>query len=269
MTQAVTRIAFDACPLCGAEDAGEIKIASVRGHPLYDPALPGDIHWVSCDRCGHVFTDGYFDARGLEVLFSRAHRMQTPGVDVERARGVAAKIVEDVGRLRERLGGRWLDVGFGDGALLTTAEEFGYDVVGLDLRTQSVERLRAMGFPAHVAEITSFEPESREKFDVISMADVLEHMPFPKPALARAHALLADDGLLFVSMPNRDSFAWKDLDARDANPYWAELEHLHNFGRRRLYALLEEMGFHPLRYGISQRYVACMEVVARRGTKGR
>jgi SAM-dependent methyltransferase len=263
VTNVATRISFDRCPLCACEDALEIKVADCRQHPLYKTALPPEIRWIACDGCGHVFTDGYFGDRALEILFRDVQPSQMPGgVPVGHGRGIAAKIVEDVARFRHRLEGRWLDVGFGDGSLVMTAAEFGYDVVGLDLRASSVAKMRAMGFDAHALELQKYE--ASEPFDVISMADVLEHMPFPKEALARAHALLASDGVLFVSMPNMDAFAWTDLDARGANPYWAEIEHLHNFGRKRLYALLEEMGFSPCRYGISQRYLACMEVVARK-----
>jgi protein O-GlcNAc transferase len=256
------RVTFETCPLCGHEDALEIRVADCRAHPLYHPSLPAEMHWLKCDGCAHVFTDGYFDEHAFEILFGKVHRGQTPGADVAHARGIAAKIVDDVARFRARLDGRWLDVGFGDGSLLSTAAEFGYEVVGLDLRTQSVAKMKALGFEAHATELTAYE--SAASFDVVSMADVLEHMPFPKAALAKAHALLADDGLLFVSMPNSEAFAWRDLDARGVNPYWAEIEHLHNFGRSRLYALLEEMGFTPCRYGISQRYIACMEVLARK-----
>ena len=42
-----------------------------------------------------------------------------------------------------------------------------------------------------------------------------------------------------------------------------DIEHLHNFGRRRLYEVLQQAGFEPCSYGVSERYVACMEVVAR------
>jgi protein O-GlcNAc transferase len=256
-----SRVPFQACPLCGGEDALEIRVADCRSHPMYHPGLPGQMHWVKCDGCAHVFTDGYFDAAGLELLFGKVHEGQTPGFDVARARGVAARIVSEVSRFRGGDGGHWLDVGFGDGSLMTTADEFGYDVVGLDLRHDSVAKMRELGFDAHAVDLAEFTPA--QTFDVISMADVLEHMPFPKLALERARKLLAPGGALFVSMPNLDAFAWRDLDTRGANPYWAEIEHLHNFGRKRLYALLEEMGFTPRRYGISERYIACMEVLAR------
>jgi 2-polyprenyl-3-methyl-5-hydroxy-6-metoxy-1,4-benzoquinol methylase len=158
--------------------------------------------------------------------------------------------------------GRWLDVGFGNGALLTTAAEFGFRVVGLDLREASVRLMQQFGYEAHAVEFDAYRPA--EPFDVISMADVLEHMPYPKPALRHAYGLLREEGLLFVSMPNSDSFVWNVLTRNGVNPYWGEIEHYHNFGRQRLHALLVECGFDPVRYGVSERYRACMEVLARR-----
>ncbi len=83
-------------------------------------------------------------------------------------------------------------------------------------------------------------------------------------ALEAAHRLLDQDGVLFVSMPNFDCSAWRLLDRDNANPYWGELEHYHNFSRSRLYELLQEMNFEPVRYGVSERYRVCMEVVAKR-----
>ena len=96
---------------------------------------------------------------------------------------------------------------------------------------------------------------------MISLADVLEHVPFPKDFLRHAHELLADDGVLFVSMPNADALVWKTLERAGTNPYFGELEHLHNFGRKRLTALLEECGFSVVSYGISERYLMCMELI--------
>lgn len=96
------------------------------------------------------------------------------------------------------------------------------------------------------------------------MADVLEHVPFPKDCLAAVHKLLNKDGITLISMPNSDSILWQAMNKMNANPYWAEIEHFHNFGKDRLYRLLKECGFEPLRYGISERYRACMEIVARK-----
>ena len=256
------RLPFDACPLCDGEDATEVAISDCSRHPMYRAGLPASMRWLRCDACMHVFVDGYFSPEALALLFSDTQPMQVPGHEAGRARLVWARVVEEVARLHDGLGGRWLDVGFGNGALLATAAEFGYQAVGLDLRTDSVERMRAFGFEAHQRDLIDYRAET--PFSVISLADVLEHMPFPRPALRKAHELLSPGGLLFLSMPNMDAFIWKLLDSRGENPYWWEIEHLHNFGRQRLYGLLRAAGFEPCRYGVSERYVACMEVIARR-----
>lgn len=94
------------------------------------------------------------------------------------------------------------------------------------------------------------------------MADVLEHMPLPKTGLAAAHRLLRPDGVLFLSMPNIDNMVWRPLHANGVNPYWGEIEHYHNFSRKRLYALLEEHGFGPVEYHISELHRVCTEVIA-------
>jgi SAM-dependent methyltransferase len=257
------RIPYEACPLCEGHDMDEVCTAECTGHPRYKPGLPPTQRWVRCRACEHVFVDGYFTDEALGILFSETNPGQTPGAEVETARYLSARMVERVTSLwqgRQGRQGRWLDVGFGNGSLLATAAEFGWDVVGIDMREDSVRRMRELGFEAHAIELTRLEPP--EPFDVISMADVLEHMAFPRAALAHTRKILRDDGLLFVSMPNADCFLWAQLDREGVNPYWAEIEHYHNFGRRRLYRLLADAGFAPRHYDVSHRYRACMEVVA-------
>ena len=260
---AEARIPYRGCPLCEAPDPVEIVVADCSGHALFQPPLPREQRWLQCWKCEHMFVDGYFAPAALEVLFSRTQSGQVPGHEVEAQRMVWARVVESVAALQPALGGRWLDVGFGDGALLTTAAEFGYQVVGVDARADSVRLMREAGYEAHASLFEDFSSEAR--FDVVSLADALEHMPFPKQALLKAHGLLRPGGLLFLSMPNSDAHVWAKLSRENANPYWGEIEHYHNFGRERLYRLLDECGFHPARYGVSHRYRACMEVIARRG----
>jgi SAM-dependent methyltransferase len=254
------RIPYEACPLCDGRVLEEVCTASCAGHPRHRPGLPETLRWVRCAACDHVFVDGYFTDEALAILYAGRNPHQTPGHDMEPNRLVAARIVEHVASLRPRCEGRWLDVGFGNGALLATAEEFGWTVTGIDARDDNVKDMRDMGFEAHAIDLAYYEPP--ERFDVISMADVLEHMPFPREALAQVARILRDDGLLFLSMPNADCFVWRRLTSLGHNPYWGEIEHHHNFGRRRLYRLLHEHGFLPRRYDVSQRYRMGMEVIA-------
>jgi len=158
--------------------------------------------------------------------------------------------------------GRWLDVGFGNAALIFTAAEWGYQPLGIDLRQSSVAKLRALGYEARRCDI--LELKEQAAFQVVSLADVIEHLAFPRRALEHAATLIAPQGLLFVSTPNIDTAVWRALDAQQANPYWGELEHYHCFSRARLYALLLECGFEPIHYAVSARYRCGMDVIARK-----
>jgi SAM-dependent methyltransferase len=254
------RLMFDACPLCADKRFAVLRTADCSRHPLYRPVVAPVMTWMRCEACGHVFTDGYFSSEVAAEIFQRTTPEQQPGHAFEQNRMISARIVERVARYVTD--GTWLDVGFGNGSLLFTAQEWGFRPLGLDLRPASVEALQRLGIEARLADLTTLDELGC--FAVISLADVLEHMPFPKEGLVAAHRLLQPDGALFVSMPNYDCTAWRLVDAANTNPYWSELEHFHNFSRARLCAVLEEQGFEPVHYAVSERYRVCMEVIARR-----
>ncbi|WAC92919.1 class I SAM-dependent methyltransferase [Mycobacterium sp. Aquia_213] len=187
------------------------------------------------------------------------------GTDLEFNRLISAKLVDRVvaklGSPNSRL---WLDVGFGNGSLLMTADEFGFEVFGVDLRKKNVEDIRDFGISAYhgtlesAAENVAFE----SKPTVISMADVVEHEPFPRDVLRCARSLICDPGILLISMPNASAPLWRYLNASNQNAYWREIEHYHNFTRETLYAELEKAGFRPLHYAVSDRYRCGMEILA-------
>jgi SAM-dependent methyltransferase len=252
------RIAYEACPLCDSGNFEHVKTVDCSRHECYSRILPPTMSWNCCNACGHVFTEGYFTEEAAAVIFSKAVPQQTVGHEIDKHRRISARIVERVSTIMPS--GDWLDVGFGNGSLLFTADEWGYRSVGLDLRAANIEAMQKLGYEVYCTPIE--ELDSSGRFSVISMADVLEHIPMPKGALAAAHRLLRPNGVLFLSMPNSDTIIWRIMDASNNNPYWPEIEHYHNFSRARLYALLEEAGFSPRAYTVSERYPTCMEVIA-------
>lgn len=256
----IERVPYAGCPLCSNRVVADYRTGDCTGHPLYQPAWPPKIHWKQCRSCEHIFAEGYFTEESCRLLFHTVNESQKVGYQVEEQRDVSARMIEKV--LPFAAGGNWLDIGFGNGSLLFTAQEYGFVPIGVDLREESVRIMSALGIQAYCTALSDLALP--EKCAVVSMADVLEHMPFPSAGLRAARSLLVDDGILLTSMPNTESIVWRVLDKTGANPYWGEIEHYHNFSRTRLYALLRETGFEPVRYGISERYRACMEVVARK-----
>jgi SAM-dependent methyltransferase len=254
------RVLFRSCPLCDGPELADFAAGNCSAHPSYHDSLEGLIRWRQCARCAHVFTEGYYTDQACELIFAKTQEQQQAGFGIEQHRVTSARIVEKVLPYADH--GTWLDIGFGNGSLLFTALEYGFTPVGLDLRADNVKTMCSLGIECYCMDISQLAV--RSGCSVISMADVLEHLPYPKKALQAAHRLLSDEGILFVSMPNMESIVWAVLDQQNANPYWGEMEHYHNFGRTRLYALLFECGFEPVRYGISERYRVCMEVIAKK-----
>ena len=258
------RVIYPACPLCKSAECAVVRVADCTKHPAYHPSLGDTMRWKQCKACAHVFADGYFTPDALTLLASTAIPGQIVGVDLETARTRWAKLVEKIALYHntDEDGRVWMDVGFGDGSLLFTAAEWGYNVVGLDLRAANVEAMTRIGIPAYRQELTDCEDFNR--FDVISLANTLEHLPYPGETLAHAHRLLKMDGLLLLSTPNMDTIVWRLWDQHNINPYWGELEHYHNFTRKRLYELCAANGFVALHYSVNERYRSGMEVVFRR-----
>ena len=161
------RIIFEGCPLCRSRNTRGLRSADCSKHPLYHPVVPRVMNWLRCNDCAHVFTDGYFSAEVMAAIFQHTHEYQKPGSAFEQQRAISARIVEGVARYVES--GAWLDVGFGNGSLLFTAEEWGFTPVGLDLRLSSVEALRQIGIEAHCLDVAAVS--GLERFSVVSLAD--------------------------------------------------------------------------------------------------
>lgn len=254
------RILYDKCPLCSSTDFSKSVLGDCSGSPQYDPELPAVMQWMDCNECQHQFIDGYFTNEALALVFKKTLANQNVGYQIEQQRKVSAKIVEKV--LQYKKSGIWLDVGFGNGSLLFTAEEFGFDVIGVDLRQNSVDEMKLLGFEAHCQSVETINFD--KEISVVSMMDVLEHIPYPKEVLISLKYKMKEDGCLLISMPNTENIIWKLMTEQNKNPYLGEIEHYHNFSRTRLVSLLNECGFDVVRYGISERYRVCMEIVATR-----
>src|SRR5271169_5779594 len=147
------RIPFDGCPLCKSQNTVELRTADCSKHSLYCPVVAPIMTWMRCNDCAHVFTDGHFAPEVATIIFANTHENQKPGWAFEQQRYVSARMVERVARYTKS--GSWLDVGFGNGSLLFTAEEWGFKTVGLDLRPSSVEKMRQLGIESYCIDITA------------------------------------------------------------------------------------------------------------------
>ena len=156
---------------------------------------------LECVDCGHVYSswpggqdyDGYF---GTEPVDPDAQQYW----DAQHAR-----MYDDfVSRFLVGRRGRLLDVGCGLGFFVKrVAEVPGWDAHGYEISPQAVafarERLGLANVFCGKVESSGFPSGS---FDVITLWDVIEHIPDPDPLLSYLGSLLRDDGMLCLHTPN-------------------------------------------------------------------
>ena len=251
------RVSYKVCPLCSSDKIEKSHIGDCSEHPLYKNEISCKIQWMNCKNCNHQFVNGYFNDEALSLIFSNTNDNQKVGFQIEQQRKISSEIVEKILPFKNL--GNWLDIGFGNGSLLFTAQEYGFKTVGVDLRKDNVDIMKNIGFEVYcdlVENINFFK-----FFDVVSLMDILEHVPFPKSTLKTIASIMKKKACLIMSMPNTESIIWDLMNENNQNPYLNELEHYHNFSKTTIYRLLNECGIKPIKYGISKRYRACMEII--------
>ncbi len=260
---------YDGCPLCGAQSR-LLGTADCTRYVSWHEPLPRVLEWMKCNDCGHVHTRHFWTPTGLDEVFRSVHGTQIVNIsdNFDAKRTMWGPVVD---RTLDLLGGyrvmmnsaepwTWVDVGCGDGGLLMAAGDFGFSAIGVDARPETVNQLNNLGF--NVINGTFAEVSFQRRLDVLSMMDILEHLPFPKQALMKAAQIIRPGGVIVLSLPDRTCSSWRLMDSVKANPYWIEIEHHHNFSRTQLLQLLQQSGFEPAGFAIPLRYKAQMEVYA-------
>lgn len=132
--------------------------------------------------------------------------------------------------------GKLLDVGAATGTFLLNAKKRGWDVAGLEISGYASEQAQKEGLDVRTGTLEArlFEPQS---FDVITMFDLLEHVPNPDQTIALAKNLLKPNGLLVLNLPDAGS-----VYAKLTGKLWPLIvppEHLCLFNQKNLAMLLK------------------------------
>jgi SAM-dependent methyltransferase len=145
---------------------------------------------------------------------------------------------------------RLLDIGCGEGRfgeavkkMLPDCETWGVEPTPDAASSAATRNDRILARPLDdLAEL----PDGH--FDVVTMNDVLEHLPYSEPALAVVRRVLRPDGRLVLSLPNvryylnvRDLIFKKDWRYQDFGIL--DRTHLRFFTEKSAVRLLEENGF--------------------------
>ncbi|MCK4857221.1 MAG: class I SAM-dependent methyltransferase [candidate division Zixibacteria bacterium] len=116
---------------------------------------------------------------------------------------VSARAVWRTAKLHQAVGDRYsslLDIGAGQGELLSHFQLIGYDVTGWDISAHVVADLRREGFRAKLIDLE--RDELTGEYELISCCEVLQQVRNPDEVMRKVVDILAPGGRLFVSIPN-------------------------------------------------------------------
>ncbi|HWL44713.1 MAG TPA: methyltransferase domain-containing protein [Ilumatobacter sp.] len=229
-----------ACPCCARPATDAVELFTKN-----------DVAHVRCPGCQLVYTatvlvetadaDQYADS-----AFMRAY------VELKR-HPVYARLEGDKARyLLDRAAAHTsvhnvLDIGASTGATMAAAVAAGFEAYGIEpdlamagpLGAEHRDRFATGYFPDDL-------PAGWPRFDVITLLDVLEHMPDPVGFAASIRPALTDRGLLLVQVPNFDSLLVQ-LDG-PANSTFC-VGHWQHFTATTLTTVLARAGFAPVELG--------------------
>jgi len=134
-----------------------------------------------------------------------------------------------------------LDIGSGTGYFLNELNQNKWDVTGIeiseDARRYCLDKFNIQTYdPSYLSTL-----ESKEKFDVITLWHVFEHIYNFNELLDSIYLLLKDEGKLIIAVPNVESY-----DASYYKKEWAGYDvprHLWHFSIKSLNLILSKKGF--------------------------
>lgn len=164
-------------------------------------------------ECGHVFVDPIPSFTELDVYYSK----NTSGLEnsdswtMSEDYAVNPELVHNfyeknrIKFLRERnyLSSRTsvLDVGCSTGMFLRVLKDQGLEnLCGVDVSTEQVEHCKEVNQVRAFCELSQISPG--EKFDLVCLYAVLEHVPNPLEVMRQSAERLSSSGRLIVDVPN-------------------------------------------------------------------
>lgn len=136
-------------------------------------------------------------------------------------------------------GSRLLDIGCATGVFLGYCKKNGFIVQGIE-PDENARLYASKNFGLSVNDVDHLSELAPKSFDIITMWHVLEHVSDLNERMAHVNDLLAEEGTVFIALPNPLSY-----DALYYKNYWAAYDvprHLYHFTQDSFQALMNKHG---------------------------
>ncbi len=239
-TQSLTETSTTVCIACNSTD----KSVVFREF---------DVPVLRCRACGHVNSDYASDQHYDQYFAHEITRDEVYWWD-EAHRGMYR---EFGAKFLRNKSGNLLDIGAGLGYFVQFALTYpGWDAVGYEISPPAVEYARnALGLKERMflgaVEESDFPAGY---FDLITLWDVIEHIPNPDILLSYVFRLLKPGGSLFLATPNAPIQIAKArvkagvLGMRQGTQYLDAKDHVNLYTPASLRLVLQRVGFQSVRY---------------------
>lgn len=144
---------------------------------------------------------------------------------------------------------RILEFGCGNGGFLRRIKGVASDVVGVELMDEAREHIRG-----EKIEVFKYLDEVKEKYDVICMFMVIEHLNNPDEILSKIYDVLVPGGMLIVETVNSDDALISKYLCENFMDFTYWSEHVILFNSATLEALIKRNGFNTNWNTQIQRY---------------
>jgi len=223
------------CPIC--QSAKIIFFCEKNGFKLYScSSCRLAFVWPIPSNSADIYKASYFkgDQRGSESAKFGYNDYE------EDKKAMRETFITYLNRILELTSGKKIfDVGAATGYFLDLAEQAGLQTSGVEISEYAAKIAGDKGHKIFLGDLEDLE--IKDKYDVVTMWDVLEHLRNPKRYLKSVRDILNQEGILAINTIDRSSY-W----ARLSGKRWHAIlppEHLFYYSVKSLKILLEENGF--------------------------
>lgn len=221
--------------------------------PIWDDryGCPGVFSILQCKSCGQMVTAPLLTEAELPALYS--HYYPRRNIDFDALESESAMVGKKYAHLNRWLAGTnnqghylakpgqlVLDIGSGSCLSLLELRQLGVEPFGVEADPNVSVIAKRFGLNVHIGSIHD-NPFPGKVFDLITLNQVIEHVPDPAALLRVVLDRLEPGGRIVLSFPNVSSWQRRLSGSRWIN--WHVPYHQHHFNRRSFSQLARQQGY--------------------------